>query len=237
MSFEGRVAVVTGGTGALGRAVVKHLLSHGAAVHVPWIVESQIAELEEHLGSESSSLRLMRADLSREQEVEQLFAEVEDVHGRLDILCNLAGGFVLAPLTETTLAEWLRMMAMNVTTAFVSCRVGVPLMRSTGGGRIINVTAMPALERGAAQMSAYAASKAAILNLTQSLAKELAADHITANAIAPTIIDTEANRRAMPEADRSSWLMPEEIAEVIAFLASDAGAVVTGSVLALAKSG
>ena len=144
-------------------------------------------------------------------------------------------GFVFAGLADTALSDWRRMLEMNVTSAFLCCRAAVPFLRDGGGGSIVNVTAMPALTRGAAQMSAYAASKAAVLNFSQSLSSELAEDIITVNAIAPSIIDTPANRGAMPDADTRNWLLPEEIAPVIAFLAGDSARIVTGSVLALSK--
>ena len=163
------------------------------------------------------------------------FASVEKSEGRLDILCNIVGGFVFASLADTELTDWRRMQEMNATSTFLGSRAVVPLMRASGGGRIVNVTAMPALTRGAAHMSAYAASKAAVLNFSQSLASELAADRITVNAIAPSIIDTPANREAMPDADTENWLLPEEIAAVVEFLADDAARIVTGSVLALSK--
>ncbi len=151
------------------------------------------------------------------------------------MLCNIVGGFVFAALADTGLSDWRRMFDMNATSAFLCCRAAVPLLRDSGGGSIVNVTAMPALTRGAAQMSAYAASKAAVLNFSQSLSSELAEDGITVNAIAPSIIDTPANREAMPDADRGNWLAPEEIASVVAFLAGDSARIVTGSVLALSK--
>ena len=206
MSVEGRVALVTGGTGALGRAVVAELDDAGCTVHVPWIADHELPHLEERLGDRASAVTLHAADVGSEEQVAVLFETIESDSGRLDVLCNIVGGFVFASLADTGLDDWQRMLAMNATTAFLCCRAAAPLMRASGGGRIVNVTAMPAVERGAAQMSAYAASKAAVLNLTQSLAAELAGDHITVNAIAPSIIDTGANREAMPDADRGSWL-------------------------------
>ncbi len=237
MKLEERVAVITGGTGALGRGVVKTFLELGASVHVPWIVEEEVGLLEDTLGSLASKVGLHQADVTREDEVAALFSSIEESEGRLDILCNIVGGFVFAALADTTLADWQRMQEMNATSCFLCCRAAAPLMKAAGGGRIVNVTAMPALTRGAAQMCAYAASKAAVLNFSQSLASELAADHITVNAIAPSIIDTPANREAMPDADTESWLSPGEISRVVAFLADDDAKIVTGSVLALSKSG
>jgi NAD(P)-dependent dehydrogenase (short-subunit alcohol dehydrogenase family) len=215
--------------------VVKHFLGLGVSVHVPWIVEDEVEALRSYLGDLAGGVHLRQVDVCNEEEVEGFFAAVDESEGRLDVLCNIVGGFVFASLADTELADWRRMQEMNATSAFLSCKAAVPLMRASGGGRIANVTAMPALNRGAAHMSAYAASKAAVLNFSQSLASELAADGITVNAIAPSIIDTPANREAMPDADTENWLLPEEIAAVVAFLAGDAARIVTGSVLALSK--
>lgn len=236
MSLEDRVAVVTGGTGALGRAVTARLLELGASVHVPWVVDAEEAELRGQLEGDEG-LHLHRADLTREADVAALFSDVAETSGRLDMLCNIAGGFVFAALEDTAAEQWHRMLDMNATTAFLACRAAAPLLERSGGGRIVNVTAMPALERGAAMMSAYAASKAAVLNLTQSLASELAPKRVTVNAIAPSIIDTPANREAMPDEDHASWLAPAEIAAVVEFLCSESAAIVTGSVLALSRHG
>lgn len=227
-----RVAVVTGGTGALGRWVVKALLEQGLTVHVPWIVRAEADELPGFLGA--SRVALAEADITSEEGVERYFSGVSKT-GRLGVLCNVAGGFSAAPIERTDSGMWEHMMRLNATSAFLCCRAAVPLMKEGGGGRIVNVVSLPAVDRGAAGMSAYGASKAAVLNLTHSLSRELRSSSITVNAVAPEILDTPSNRGAMPKADTSKWVHPREAAEVIAFLAGPAAAVVTGSVLVLQK--
>jgi NAD(P)-dependent dehydrogenase (short-subunit alcohol dehydrogenase family) len=234
-SRKGPVAVVTGGTGALGRWVVKVLLEQGATVHVPWIVQKEADELPGFLGDAAESAVAAQADITSAHGVERYFAEVTERAGRLDVLCNVAGGFTSAPIEQTTIETWEGMLRLNATSAFLCSRAAAPLMKEAGGGRIVNVAALPAVERGAAHMSAYAASKAALLNLTYSLARELRPDGISVNAVAPEILDTPGNRKAMPKADPSKWVRPEEAARVIAFLASRDASVVTGSVLVLGK--
>ena len=229
-----RVAVVTGGTGALGRWVVKRLLDEGATVHVPWIAQGEVEAMQSFVGDVGGRLALAPANLTEPTEVERYFAHVQSDSGRLDVLCNLAGGFAAAPLAETEPGTWDHMIRMNATSAFLCCRAAVPLMKRAGGGRIVNVAALPALDRGAAGMAAYAASKSALLSLTYSLARELRPDRITVNAVAPEILDTPANRKAQPDADTSMWVPAEVAASVIAFLAGDDARVVTGSVLVLA---
>jgi NAD(P)-dependent dehydrogenase (short-subunit alcohol dehydrogenase family) len=233
---ERRVALVTGGTGSLGRAVVARLVADAMDVHASWVTETEAAGLKEMLGWDVDRVHLHRADVTDPASVDRLVSAVVGEAGRLDVLANIVGGFAFAPLEETDPAVWHRMLALNATSAFLCCRAATPAMRRRKWGRIVNVAAAPALERGAANMSAYAASKAAVLNLTYSLARELGPSGITANAIVPSIIDTPANRKAMPDADTSTWLRPEEIAEVVAFLVSARATVVTGTAVNLARS-
>lgn len=246
VGLKGRVALVTGGTGGLGRAVVGVFVEAGARVHVPIFDAGEVAELEAYLarrGSRNDSAGAeggMRGvelhhdiDLTRAASVDALFAQLPAV----DIVVNLAGGFAMAPVDETDPETWERMLRMNATTAFLVSRAAFPAMRRAEFGRILNVSAFPALDRGAAQMSAYGAAKAAVLNLTHSLAREGAPHGITANAVLPSIIDTEGNRAAMPDADRSRWLAPEEIARVLRFLASDAAGIVNGAAIPLTREG
>jgi len=232
---KARVAVVTGGTGGLGRSVVKLLLEEGLRVHVPWRSEAEARELAALVRAPRPDLTLAEADVTDPASVQSWFASVGAKEGRLDVLCNLVGGFSAGGIAETEPEGWERMVRLNATSAFLCCRAAVPLLAESGGGRIVNVTALPALERGGPGMSAYAASKAALLSLTHSLSRELREQGITVNAVAPEILDTAANRRAMPEADTSGWLRAEDVARVIAFLAGPHGRVVTGSVLALAR--
>ena len=231
-----RIALVTGGTGALGRAVVRRLVAGGARVHVTWRGDRARADVAAFPGQDAAAVTLHRADLAVPGDVARLFDGLAADPGRLDMLACIAGGFTAGSIEETTPAAWDRMLAINATSVFLCCRAAAPLLRrARGGGRIITVAARPALERGAANMSAYAASKAAVLSLTYSLAKELVGEKITVNAIIPSIIDTPANRAAMPGADTTTWLPPEEIAEVVAFLGSPGAGVVTGSAINLAR--
>lgn len=222
-----RVAVVTGGRGALGSAVVAALLERGWTVHAPRREGDDPAPtrvgLEQH-----------EADVADPEQVERLFAAVDARSGRLDALVNIAGGFAAAPIERTTPEDWSRMLATNATTAFLCARAAVPRMKATGGGRIVSVAAAAALAPRPG-MAAYVASKAVVVALTRALAAELSEHRITVNAIAPTTIDTEANRAAMPKADRTGWVAPAAIADTILFLLDDGSGAVTGTIVEMGR--
>ena len=240
--LEARVTLITGGTGQLGRHVVARCLAEGAHVHVPVFDPDERELLEDHLDRaeglpEGSLARLTlhdQGDLTDPDRVQAIFRAVEEAEARsVEILFNLAGGFEMAPVEETEPGTWERLWQMNVTTAFLCSRTAFPGMKKQGWGRVVNVSALPAVERGQAGLSAYGAAKAAVLNLTGSLSREGVEEGITVNAVLPSIIDTPENREAMPDADTSTWLPPQEIAGVLVFLAADEARVVNGAALTL----
>lgn len=228
------VAVVTGGSGALGGAVVGVLLREGWRVHVPVRSSSAAAALRERHGGDPH-LHAGEAELTDPEAVAAFFARVGREAGRLDLLANLVGGFAAGDVVGTAPDTWDRMWRSNATAPFLAIRSAVPLLRASGGGSIVNVVAAAAVGGPRPGMSAYLAAKSALVSLTRNLAEELAPDRITVNAVAPSVIDTPANRSAMPRVDTASWLAAQDIAEVIRFLADPKARVVTGSVLLLRK--
>ncbi len=234
-ALTGRVTLVTGGSGGLGRGVVKVLLEAGARLHVPIYSDDEIPALEAFLGDGFSALHLHSdIDLTDEADVTALFDAIREAEGDgPEAVVNLAGGFVMSPVDETDPGAWERMWRMNATTAFLVSRAAFPGMKARGRGRIVNVSALPALNRGQSGLSAYGAAKAAVLNLTHTLSLEGVEHGITVNAVLPSIIDTPGNRKAMPDADRAGWLDPVEIGRVIRSLLSDEAQIVNGAAIPL----
>ncbi|HLK86494.1 MAG TPA: SDR family NAD(P)-dependent oxidoreductase [Candidatus Binataceae bacterium] len=231
--LENRVAIVTGGSGALGRAVVEQFLIAGARVAVPFIIDAEVPLLEQRLGGRfpSSQILLRKCDVGVEDQVAKLVDQVVREFGKLDILVNLVGGFWGGkPIAETSLDEWQSMFDLNLKPTFLSCRAAVPAMKRNGYGRIVSVSSRSGLT-GAGDFAAYAIAKGAIKTFTASLAEEVLADNILVNAIAPSTIDTEANRKAMPRAKHENWVKPEDIARTIAYLCSEDCRVTSGAVV------
>jgi NAD(P)-dependent dehydrogenase (short-subunit alcohol dehydrogenase family) len=231
--LEDRVAVITGGTGALGRAVTECFLGAGARVAVPYIVDAEVPLLRARLGNRfpESQLIVRKANVCDEDEVRRFIDEVASAWKKIDILVNLVGGFWGGkPIAETTLGEWQAMFDLNLKPTFLCSRAAVPLMQKNGYGRIVSVTSRSGLS-GAGDFAAYAVSKGAIATFTASLAEEVLGNNILVNAIAPSTIDTEANRKAMPKAKHENWVKPEDIARTIAYLCSDQCCVTSGAVV------
>lgn len=227
MSFADRQVMVTGGTGALGGALVRALVGAGATCVVPFV---HAAEADRFALRAHARVKLIEVgDLSVEGDVGELYAGTDPLWASI----HLAGGFAAAPIAQTGKAELMRQVEINFVTAFLCCRAAVAAMRRSGaGGRIVNVAARPALEpRAGAGMVAYAASKAAVAALTTALAEEVAAEGILVNAVAPSIMDTPANRTAMPKANFAAWPKVEEVASTILFLASPDNGVSRGAVV------
>lgn len=228
--MTGRVAIVSGGTGALGQSVTSRLLSSGATVWVPYIVPAELEALKSRLGSSAGTrLHCIHADVTDEQAFGEVVRAVRDAHGRIDILVNGVGGFAVGDLGSISLAEWDGMLKLNLASAVIGCRGVLPAMTAAGFGRIVNISSR-AVIAPAGGFIAYTVAKAAVITLTQALAKEVPRG-LTVNAVLPSTMDTPANRRAMPTADRSTWVSTDAVAEVIAFLASDAAGVISGAAI------
>jgi NAD(P)-dependent dehydrogenase (short-subunit alcohol dehydrogenase family) len=227
MDYRDRHVVVTGGTGALGTAVVGALIEAGAVCHVPYI---NPAEADRFAWRSHSQVKLV-ADIELTQEV--AVARLYDSVPKLWASIQIAGGFAMAPVAKTTKSDLMQQIDMNFVTAFLCCRASVNAMTRAGaGGRIVNVATRPALEwRAGAGMVAYTSSKAAVAALTVALAEEVVKDGILVNAIAPSTMDTPANRQAMPKADHAAWAKVEEVAATILFLASPENRVTRGAVV------
>jgi NAD(P)-dependent dehydrogenase (short-subunit alcohol dehydrogenase family) len=220
--MDGKVIVVTGASGALGKVVAAAALARGARVAGVDHAASTVAATPDRI--ELGGIDLTDADQARKA------IDAAAAHfGKLDALINIAGGFAFETVAEGDPKTWQRMYALNVHTALNASRSAIPYLVASGSGRIVNVGAMGALQAGSG-MGAYAASKAGVHRLTEALAAEWKGQ-ITVNAVLPSIIDTAANRASMPNADFAKWVTPEELANVILFLASDAASAVTGALL------
>jgi len=230
MDFRGRVAIVTGAAGALGSVVARRLSDEGAVVAAP--VSSHRSPLVAvALGLPKGRFFSSAADLRKKSAVEAFSREVEDKFGRIDILVNAAGGYAGGTRIEkVTSDDMSEMYQMNFLSALHACQAVIPLMKDRGYGRIVSIAARPAL-LPTRQTGPYAISKRAVITLTETIAAELKGTGVTANAIAPGIIDTEANRASMPDADYGSWVGKEELAFLILVLCSEELRSVSGNVV------
>jgi len=220
--MQGKVVVVTGASGALGKVVVEAALARGAKV-------AGVDHAASLIPAMTNRIELGGVDLSDPAQARVAIEAVAMQFGRLDVLINIAGGFAFEMVREGDAETWQRMFALNVLTALNASRAAIPHLAASTAGRIVNIGAMGALQAGAG-MGAYAASKAGVHRLTEALAAECKGK-ITVNAVLPSTIDTPANRASMPQADFTNWVTPQELAEVILFLASDAASAVTGALL------
>jgi len=216
-----RNVVITGGTGALGQAVVERLQGEDVRCHVTWKFEEELRRFRHR-----DTVELHEVDCASEPDVEAFYASLDS----LDASIHIVGGFAMASVLDTRRDDFLAMFELNAVTAFLCCRESVRRMRSGGGGRIVNVAARPAVQPTGG-MIAYTTSKAAVASLTQCLAEELKDDAIQVNAILPSVLDTPANRRDMPKADFDSWPKLAEVAEAIAFLAGPENRVTSGALV------
>jgi len=220
---RGRTALIAGGTGGLGVAVAKAAVARGAIVTVTYVVD---AELEPARAAVGHGVTFVKADVRRESEVRAVI----DALPQLDILIQLVGGFAMSPTVETPVGAFSDQLDINLVSTFVLCKHALAKMTAGGYGRIVTIGsrtgALPTT-----QAAAYASSKAGVVAMTQAIAAETRGTEITANSVLPSIIDTPANRRSMPNADPTHWVKPDSLAEVICFLASAAARDIRGAAI------
>ncbi len=229
--FSGKVALVAGGTGGLGRSVSLAFLEAGARVVVTFRNPGEFDVLTRSAGANASGLAGQSVDVTDEAALGRFVQHILADHGRLDVVVNTVGGYAGGTkLWEIDPKVFEQMLTLNLRSGYAISRVVVPIMLRQGGGAIVNVASRAALDHTAGA-AAYAASKSAAVAMMDSLAADLRGTGVRVNSVLPSIIDTEANRKAMPAADYAQWPKPEDIARVILFLCSDDARVVQGAAL------
>jgi NAD(P)-dependent dehydrogenase (short-subunit alcohol dehydrogenase family) len=233
MSLKEKVAVVTGATGALGRVATKALLEQDASVIATYSSREKPEELYQFVGGHSDRLIQIQSDVTDEANVQNLMQKAFEKHGHIDILLNIVGAHIGgAEVADLKVSDWDFMMDVNLKSTFLCCKVALPYMIKQNYGKIINVSARPAIEkRYRAKNCAYAVSKVGVLVLTETIAEEVKKYNINVNCIVPSTIDTEANRRNLPDADFKKWVKPEDITKVIMCLVSDESNVTSGAAI------
>jgi NAD(P)-dependent dehydrogenase (short-subunit alcohol dehydrogenase family) len=219
--MSSRVVLVSGGLGALGQAVVQRFRAAG----------DQVAVIDKIQATAGADLVCGGVDLADAQQTRAAVERVVATLGGIDVLVNVAGGFVWQLFADIEIANWDRMYAMNLKTAVLLTQAALPALRKAPAGRIVLVGAGAAAGKAAAGMAAYTASKAGVHKLAESLADELKDAGITVNAVLPGVIDTATNRKDMPDADFKRWVAPAALANVIHFLASADAQAVTGALI------
>jgi len=227
-TLKNKIAIVTGGTGALGKAITIAFLEEGAKVVCTYIVDKEKKECLSLTNKHKDKIVFIKVDVTKKKDVFNMITNTTRKFKRVDILVNVVGGFAFSYIKDTDEKTWDLMMSLNLKSAFICSKYVLPRMIEQNYGKIINISSRPAL-KGSAGVGAYSASKAGVLNLTETIADETKDYEINVNAVLPSTIDTPANRRDMPEADFSKWVKPEEIARVIVFLSSDDSKPISGA--------
>lgn len=226
--FSGQVALIAGGTGGLGRSVTAAFIEEGAVAVITYQRQSEFDGLRQAVGSDTSRLEGHTVDVTDEAVVRRLVEGIISKHGRLDVLINAVGGYAAGrALWDMDASVLGRMLSLNFMSGYVLCRAVAPVMLRQNRGAIVNVASMAAVNH-AASSAEYAASKAAAVAMIDSLAADLKGTGVRANSILPSIIETDANRKAMPGADYSKWPKPQDIARVILFLCSEDARLING---------
>jgi NAD(P)-dependent dehydrogenase (short-subunit alcohol dehydrogenase family) len=225
----GRVALVTGGTGALGSAVTRRLLEDGHRVAATHTHDADVESLTAGIADAASRLVMVQADVTDEESFDRAVAQVRDQLGTVEVLVHLVGGWHGGEsVQEHSLETWQRVVDLNLTSAFLCCRAVLPQMHEAGWGRVVLVSSRTAKE-GRVGQSAYAVAKEGVATLAEVIAEECCGTGVTANVIAPSVLDTPANRKTMPTADFTRWVKAEVAAAMVAFLISDEAGTLRGA--------
>ena len=227
--FSNKVVLITGGTGALGKTLTQRFISSGATTIATYLKDENI---ETNKGQNAINAQFIKADVTQEEQVVRLISTIVERFGHIDILVNSVGGYLGGKsVTELKEHEWDLMMTLNLKSAFLISKHVIPVMKSSGlGGKIVHISSKTGL-KAEGHDSAYAASKSGLIRLVESISQETKDLGINVNCILPSVIDTEANRRAMPNADFSVWVKTDDIANVVFFLCSQEAKVITGAAI------
>jgi NAD(P)-dependent dehydrogenase (short-subunit alcohol dehydrogenase family) len=229
--YSGQLALVAGGTGGLGRAVSLAFLEEGATVVATYRRQNEFEALRDAADAHAVRLEGHCIDVTNDTAVHQMVSSIVTKHGRLDAMTNAVGGYAAgSKLWEADPKVFDHMLALNFYSGYLLSRSCVPVMLKQGRGAIVNVASTAAIDH-AASSAAYAASKTAAVAMVDSLAEDLKGTGVRVNSILPSIIDTEANRKAMPHADFAKWPKPQDIAHVILFLCSDDAKLIHGAAI------
>ncbi|MBU0703406.1 MAG: SDR family oxidoreductase [Chloroflexi bacterium] len=224
-----RVVLISGATGALGLAVAREFARTEALLALTGRAEQKLEQLVVETGLPAERVFTAATDVTQEDGVRDLVESVVARFGRVDVLLNTVGGWGGGKMVgETSIEQWERMMTLNLRSAFLLSRAVLPGMLENGWGRIVHVSSKTAVAPRAGQ-AAYAVAKMGVITLTETISAEVKGSGVTANVILPSIIDTPANRDAMPQADPRKWVPPEHIAATMRFLCSDAAASINGA--------
>ena len=223
--MQGKQVLLSGGTGGLGLGVTQVALDRGAHLTLPYINSQEVTRLKQTLSPEDfARIQFVSVNLLDEKAVEQLVNDME----RVDVLIHLVGGFSMGKTHEYGFDDWKRDFDLNLHTTFLACKHCLRKMRERGYGRIVTVGSRGAVE-AAGELAAYCASKAGVVALTKAIAAETKGTNITANVVLPSVIDTPSNRAAMGDENADTWVKPQSLGEVIAFLASEAAGDIRGA--------
>ncbi len=225
--FSNKVVLITGGTGALGRAVVEGFTSSSATTIATYITDKDAQNAKTIIGT----LGLIKADITKEDQVRKLVSQVVQKHSRIDVLVNVVGGYIGGKkVSELEESEWDKMMNLNLKSAFLITKHVLPVMVLAKRGKMVHISSRTGL-KSSGYDSAYAASKSGLIRLVESISEEAKEDGISVNCILPSIIDTDANRKAMPNSDFSKWVKTRDLTNLVLFLCSEEAKVINGAAI------